>query len=240
MPALAYSRMRRTVVTMLPHPISFIANTNDDLHCFQSALRMGWQAIFGEELSQVLADKYTDFRAGAQTWPFRGLLSIAQHGGSVVNVEDFDPESFVRSPRHEILRQTGDEEVANHIMSVADAAREVPVVRDLLEHPAVTFTQRVPTSSDLIDSVNDPDCAVICNINQPALMGRPGYNGHFVLVEGYNEGVFRIQDPGLPPLQDHDVPSATLLNAWTSPSPGLANIMKLVRPTQHPVVTRPQ
>lgn len=211
---------------MLAHTYHFVPNEPDDLHCYQSALRMVWEALFGTRIGREDAERITNFKSGMQTWPFAGMLALADAGASVVNVEDFDPDLFIADPAAEIRRQShGDEDVVQHILKVSDAGAEAELVRRCLDHPRIKFEQRRPSLPDLEQAVSTPATAVICNVNYRALVGREGYNGHFVLVDAVEGGRLRIQDPGLPPLRDHIVNEKTFLSAWGTEDDGLPNMI---------------
>lgn len=212
---------------MLTHDYAFISNTPDDLHCFQAVLRMAWQGLLAEPLSATEADRMTAFKQGKQTWPFRGMLALADAGASVQNIEDFDPACFLIDPRAEMLRQMhGNAESVDYAIKVADPARELDVIRQLIDHPRVAWTIHPPSVDELLYEVHRPGTAVICNVNYRALAGSDGYSGHFVLVEpGSHSDSLTLQDPGLPPSAGQVVTIEAFTTAWLSPDPGIANII---------------
>jgi hypothetical protein len=210
---------------MLSHAYTFIPNDPDDLHCLQSTVRMGWEGLFGTALSHDEAERVTNFEPGRQTWPFAAMLAVGDAGAYVVNVEDFDTENFIADPATELRRQTGDEAVVEHILAVSDAGAEVEIVKACLAHPKVRFENRQPGLPDLIAATQAPSTAVICNVNYRALVGRPGYNGHFVLVDSASPEAVAFQDPGLPPLKNHKVDAQTFLAAWAPPVSNMANMI---------------
>ena len=187
---------------------------------------MAWEGLFGEPLSADEADSLTQFQPDQQTWPWRGMLALAEKGAQVTNIENIDAETFVDDPAAALLKQlNGDRATVDHILSVADVTRETGVVRDLLRHPSVSLLARTPTPDDLLSEIASPNTAVICNVNYRALVAEEGYNGHFVLVDRVSDGHVILQDPGLPPLDSHKVPLPQFVAAWQSPDPGLANIL---------------
>jgi len=211
---------------MLQHHYHFTPNEPDDLHCLQSAIRMTWEGLFGKTLSLRDAERVTNFQAGLQTWPFAAMLSLADAGATVVNIEDFDPHGFIADPAAELQRQTlGDEKVVAHILAVSDADAEIEIVKKCLAHPLVRFENRSPRLPDLITAAQAPATAVICNVNYRALVSRAGYNGHFVIVDSADEQEVHFQDPGLPPLENHHVATETFLAAWAPPKANMANLI---------------
>lgn len=212
---------------MLRHSYPFIPNSADDLHCFQAAVRMTWAGIFGETLDEAQADTLTEFVAGEQTWPFAGMLAMAEAGATVVNIENFNPEAFAQDPRGELMRTSdGDTALVDHVFMVSDVEAQRDRVSACLAHPRITFLVRVPSPDELLCNVRQPQTAVVCNINYRVLAGLDGYNGHFVLVdEVVDRDHVRIQDPGPPPLEDHVVHIDDFVAAWASPHPKLANLL---------------
>src|SRR6266849_7594117 len=99
---------------MLEHPINFVGNETDDLHCFQACIRMACQGLSGESLSLEDADRMTGFEPGRQTWPFVGMLSLAEARYDVRSIEDFNPKHFITDPEAEIRRHAGDAELGQH------------------------------------------------------------------------------------------------------------------------------
>lgn len=210
--------------------MNFIANTEDDLRCYQAAMRMAWERAGIGDPGQDEADRLTGYLPGLQTWAFEGMLATANRGFAVLNVEDFDASAFVNDPRSEILRQSdNDTEIVDHVYKVSDVERQRAVVAECLEHELITFERRIPSWEDLIRSV-ETSGAVVSNVNARAIAGNDGYNGHFVLidaVEGGASGSVRIQDPGLPPRADVWITKEEFLKAWSEPSPRLANIIAI-------------
>lgn len=216
---------------MFSFPYSFVPNQADDLHCYQSAVRMVWEGLFGHPLSGADADRLTKFRAGQQTWPFSGMLALAEAGATVTNIEDFDPQAFITDPAMEIQRQSnGNEEIVAHVLNVSDVTQETDIVRRCLDHPRIVFDARNPSFSDLKHAVASSSTGVICNVNYRALVGKTGYNGHFVVIESVTNDSVRLHDPGLPPLEAYEVSTAVFTSAWAAPDQGPANLIVCTAP----------
>lgn len=167
----------------------------------------------------------TGFVAGQQSWPFAGMLSLAGAGHRVRSIEDFDPRGFIENPAAEIRRQTGDDGITTHVLEVSDVEQQRKLVEECLASPNIAFDARIPDISDIRTATANPGTAVICNVNYLALAGKPGYNGHFVLIERFSGSSLRLQNPGLPPLENQDVPLNHFLKAWRGPENSLANLL---------------
>lgn len=215
---------------MLKHDFTFVSNESDDEHCFQSSVRMAWEGLRGVPLSKEKAEEMTGFESGRQTWPFQGMLSLAEAGLEVNSVEDFDPDAFVRDPRAEILRQCGDPEILEHVVSNSDIDGQGELVRQCIVHPLISFERRIPSLEELCQELERPATVVICNVNYKALAGEDGYNGHFVLVTSADNAHVALENPGLPPIQHQVVSHETFISSWAEPSPSLANFTSLHLP----------
>lgn len=216
---------------MIRYPITFVPNESDDLHCFQSAVRMAWQGLSGQKLSLIEAERLTGFDPDQQTWPFAGMLAFADSGFIVRSIEDFDPEQFVRNPAAEIRRQTANDKITAHILESSNVDQQKSLVTTCLETVNISFEPRVPGFHDLCKTASRPGTAVICNVNYKALMGQPGYNGHFVLVDQADSDSVLIQNPGLPAIKDQKVTARQFRSAWCEPNKSMANILAIAAPT---------
>lgn len=176
---------------------------------------MVWEGLFGRPLGETEAEALTNFRPELQTWPFRGMLALAEAGAEVRNIENFDPQKFIADPFKELLRQSGDDhDTVEHIGSVSDVEAEIPIVEACLRHPRILFECRTPDIAELSRLATAEDTGIICNVNYRTLVGRDGYNGHFVIVDEVTDSDVRLQDPGLPPLEGHRVSRDTFNQAW--------------------------
>jgi hypothetical protein len=199
----------------MTHGFDFVSNDADDLHCLQATARMALQMLTGDRLDMKQADELTGFVANRETWPFQMMLGMAERGLTVHNIEDFDPNAFIRNPQAEILRQVRDPQIADSIHAMSDYSVEVARVHACMDHPDVTFVRQTPTLDDLASHTRRIDTVVICNVNSLALRAKEGYAGHFVLVTSCLADTITVQDPGLPPAPDCSVSHSTFLKAWT-------------------------
>ena len=76
-------------------PVPFFPNTTDDTHCLQAVLKMVLKYFqpeknFSFDELDVLSDKVP----GKWTWATRALINLHKMGYKLVNMEDFDYQSF--------------------------------------------------------------------------------------------------------------------------------------------------
>lgn len=169
-----------------------------------------------------IAEEVTGYRPGNPTWPFAGMLSLADAGARVRYIEDVDYRSFCADPHAALLEQFGDPAIVESILAVTDLALESKRIERLYSHPNFAFDRRIPSLDEVIAEANAGG-AVICNVNSRVLKGEQGYTGHFVVVTEMRDGQLVLQNPGQPPSRDQLVSPSTFRKAWAEPSPRLAN-----------------
>ncbi|MEY2516611.1 MAG: hypothetical protein QOJ89_3969 [bacterium] len=217
--------MLRGRSTMLERRPTFVANHDDNLHCFQACLQMAWDGLRGEPLGDDEADRITGFVAGRETWSFAGMLAAADAGIRVTSIEDFDPVAFVANPVAELTRQVGRGPELRQLLEASPIQEEAARAQACIDHPGVSFQPRTPTALDLVRLTSAAATAVVCNVNAASLSGARGYASHFVLVDSVDGDEVVLQNPGLPPLEDQHVPAARFLAAWRYPRDSMANIL---------------
>lgn len=206
----------------------FVPNESDNLHCFQASFIMVVHALKGDLLSMADAELLTNFVPGRPTWPYKGLLSLADRGLFVRYTEEFPLDDFIADPAAAIRKHVEDDEIADQVIEVSDLPREIEFVRACREHPRISFDQRRPTLEDLKRMIESGALAIV-NVNYWRLLEQDGYDGHFVVVEEVGPDTVRLQNPGLPPLADQNVPVEDFLAAWHYPNDRLANIISVSR-----------
>ena len=77
--------------SMIDYSVPFYANTPDDTHCFQAALRMMLKYFLPDkEFSWEELEKRTAKVEGLWTWTMAGLLWLKENDFDIVNIEPFD------------------------------------------------------------------------------------------------------------------------------------------------------
>lgn len=204
----------------------YVQNKTDDLHCFQSCFRMVWHALTGSPMGSDEADGVTGFVDGENTWAFEGMLHLAHSGLDVKLFEDFDPEGFAADPRAELMRQLGSAEEVDYEFKTSDVGKQADLVGQCLLEQRIEFVRRAPTIEDLRAEANKVDQAVIAQVNNAPLIGKPGYFGHFVVVKSVDEDTVLLDNPTASiPMNDQTVAIETFVEAWK----GLPSIIVVAR-----------
>jgi hypothetical protein len=185
----------------------------------------------GQHLSDRELEEVCGFTPGQEVWEFQWMLHVAGLGLDVCSVEDFDPELFIRDPYTELLRQTQSKKVVDRIFEVSDVSAQVQLAQRCLAHPHVSFRRAIPSVSDLRDAI-EGDAVALVNVNARVLNQREGYAGHVIFVHASTATGFVIEDPGPPPHEGAVVPDEQFIEAWTSPTPGMANFVRISLPSE--------
>lgn len=207
---------------MTKHTVPFYANTSDDTHCYQAALKMILKYFLPKkEYSWEELEKFTGKKEGLWTWINLGIINMRKLGFDVIQKSDFDRQAFVDEGGDYLKERYGDE-VANEQIKHSDIAYEQEVTKEYIQ-----LLGNVPqtTSLDEIKQLLDKGYLIICNVNSQALNNRVGYVGHFVVVFGYDEEQLFLHDPGLPPQENRNVLYEQFKKAWEYPDERSRNII---------------
>lgn len=208
------------------YPFKFRPNHPDELHCVPCSVGMLLEGLANISLSESELETMCGFVPGQEVWQFQWMHEVANRGFKITSVDDFDPKAFISDPRTELLRQTEDAAVVDRVFEVSDVVGQIPLVRACLDHPLITFEKRVPTLEELSATLDDAS-AVLTNVNARALSDKDGYAGHVVLMyRGAGDDLI-LEDPGPPSHEHMAVDRDKFLKAWHSPSPRMANFIRV-------------
>lgn len=159
--------------------VPFFANTPDDTHCFQAALRMVLKYYFPmKDYSWENLEKFTAKKEGLWTWAMQGLINMQKLGFDVIVREDFDNQQFI-DKGEEYLKEKFGKDVAAEQIKHSDIEQE----REIAKEYVILFGAKgIPASFDELKQFIDDDYLVIANVNSQALNNKEGYVGHFVVI----------------------------------------------------------
>ncbi len=191
--------------------IPFYGNTADNTHCNQAGMRMILGYYFPQEkFTWRKLEEITGKKPRKWTWPMKGWLYLAERGLDVTYYGTFDYDQFIRHGSAYLLKRYG-KEVGEAQIKHSNISYEREISKKLLKK--VSQVKRVPTLEDIKNFIQE-NCLLMCNVNYYPLYGKPGYAGHFVLIYGIDERYVYLQDPGLPPHPNAEIPIERFLNAW--------------------------
>ncbi len=104
----------------------------------------------------------------------------------------FDYSKFVVNSFDYLVQEYG-MDIACEQRDNSDLEYEVPIAKNFLAN--YKYTLQIPVIEDIKDLLVK-GYLVGCNVNSCSLNGKEGYSGHFVIVIGFDQNSWIIQDPG--------------------------------------------
>jgi hypothetical protein len=202
--------------------LPFFSNTPDDTHCFQAGLKMILKFFVpNKEFSFEELDKISAKKEGLYTWPMAALIWMQEHNFEVINFESFDYKQFINKGTRYIFEEFG-EEVGKTQIENSDIEQEIKLSKIFLEK--IKTQKTIPKKGDIVRLI-DKNYVVAVNLNSEILNNSTGYIGHFVIIKGYDDKSFILNDPGLPGMENRIVPFETFEKAWAYPNEKAKNIL---------------
>lgn len=191
--------------------IPFYGNTPDNTHCNQAGIKMILGYYFpSEEYGWEELEEITGKKPGKWTWPMKGWSYLAERGLSVTYYGTFDYKEFINNPNDYLFARYGKEVATAQIIN-SDIPYEVSVSKLMIDK--ISQVKKIPTIDDIKSFIKDGSL-ILCNVNYYSLYKINGYSGHFVLIYGIDDSYVYIQDPGLPPNPNAEIPLIDFTNAW--------------------------
>jgi hypothetical protein len=206
---------------------SFVSNTEDNLHCFQACFKMAYETLLpSEKLDMPQVDLMTNYLVGYPTWPFKGMLSLAEAGLFVINIEKFPFNTFLLDPKQAIQDHVCDEEIAAQVISLSNLDNESKMLSECMNNKNILFQSKIPDFNCLQFLLNNAFILIV-NINYWSLLGEDRYAGHFVIVEDITSNHVKLQNPGLPAIQNQLVSHEEFIKSWHYPTENIANVIAI-------------
>lgn len=202
--------------------VPFYANTNDDLHCYQAALRMVLKNFLPKKnFTYQQLEKMTGQKKGFWTWAMRGVLALKGLGFDIIDIESFDYRAVAKDAKKYLLDVYGEEAGREQILH-----SDIPEVeKDANEYvQKIPVDRRLPDVSDIQKLVSD-GYLVVCLVNSKILNSEKGYVGHFVVIFDCTDTEVLLHDPGLPPRKNRSVLHKAFMESWAYPDEKAKNIL---------------
>lgn len=163
--------------------VPFIENPDD--RCVVSVVGMVL-AYFIPERKFALPEleKLCGYIKGRGTWKALSMLNLAKLGLQVHWIEDFDHKRFIADPKT-YLREILDDEAYAYQIANTDLQLEADRMRQYIKS-GLPLERRKATNEDIKRFLDD-DWLVHLEVNANTLANKPGYEGHSVLVIGYDD-----------------------------------------------------
>ena len=158
-------------------------------------------------------DDISGYVEGMGTWQAESMLRLYDMGFKVYQIEDFDHQAFVSDPI-KYLMSILDEQELEYQLKNTNLDIEVERIKKYIEL-GLPLEKRPATDDDIRHFIDD-GWLVRLEVNDRPLAGLRGYNGHSILVIGYDEYSVTIHNPdGLNGNKASQIISWDLLNrAW--------------------------
>lgn len=213
----------------IDYQVPFYANTPDDTHCFQAALRMILKYVRpNDEYSWAELEIITAKGKDLWTWPTAALIWLISNGFEIRVISPFDYKAFIEKGGDFLLEKYG-QEVGEASINHSNIPQEQRLAQQLIS--TVPIEKRIPTIKD-IDQLLHHNYLIICNVNSNRLNHKPGYTGHSVVIKGVQKDSLIIHDPGLPPIPNRVVSRDDFEAAWAYPNDDAKEIYA-IRPVSH-------
>jgi hypothetical protein len=202
--------------------LPFYSNTPDDTHCFQAGMKMILKYFIPDkDFSFEELDRISMKKERLWTWPMAALIWMQENGCNVISIGAFDYQKFADEGVNYIFQEFG-KEVGETQEKHSNIEQERRLSRMFLEKVKVEL--RLPKKEDIFRLMEE-GYVIAINVNAMALDGEKGYAGHLVIIKGYDNENFILNDPGLPGKENKVVAFDIFEKAWAYPNEKAKNIM---------------
>ncbi len=203
--------------------LPFYSNTKEGTHCFQACLKMILKYFVPErEFLWEELNKISEKKEGLWTWSMGAIIWFQENGFEAVNVEVFDYQKFIKKGKEYLAEMYG-REAAGKTDIKADIEQGREQSKKFLEK--IKIQKRIPEKEEIFDLMED-GYIIMVQVNSMILNKREGYAGHFVVVKGWDDENFIINDPGgFPGIEDRKVSFEVFEKAWGYPGERNKGIM---------------
>lgn len=173
------------------HAVPFVENLDD--RCVVSVVGMVLAHFMPErKFTMSELEELCGYIKGRGTWKALSMLNLAKLGLQVHWIEDFDHERFVANPQA-YLREILEDEAYEYQITNTDLQLEAERMRQYIEG-GLPLERRKATNEDIKRCLDD-GWLVHLEVNANTIAGEPGYEGHSILVIGYDEDGVTIHNP---------------------------------------------
>lgn len=171
--------------------VPFIENPNT--RCVPCTFGMGL-AYFSPEKKYTMKELegFCGYQEGLGTWKARAMLNLSKLGYQVHWIEQFDYDKFAADPRA-YLRSFLDDEAYENQIAHTNLELEAERMQQYID-AGLPIENRQATNEDIKHFI-DNGWLVHLEVNARPLSGKSGYDGHSVLVTGYDDNEVIIQNP---------------------------------------------
>lgn len=196
--------------------IPFFVNSRDGKACMQVSLLSAIK-FFDPKTSMNLAklDELTGRREGQQTWTQQGVAAIAKLGFVLKYYSGEPLEPALRGEDYIRAKYAGDEARINSILSQSNMNAVIESTKYLLDKDI--FEEKILTIEEIEQHVKNGHVIIIL-LDWNIVKGKKGsYQGHFVIVTGFDENKFYVHNSGPEkPEENREIQKDIFLKAWNA------------------------
>lgn len=175
---------------MKPLDVPFVENP--DGRCVPASVGMVLGYFYPEhsyslaELSEVCG-----YQPGRATWSITPMLTLANLGLKTKWIEDFDHAAFIKNPK-EYLASILDEKSYQWQIKHGDVEANAELLKQYLQNHQI---EKRPATRQDIQQLLQGGWLVCLEVNANTLADKPGYEGHWVVVIGYDDQNVTLHNP---------------------------------------------
>jgi len=176
---------------MKRYNVPFIANPDDRCTVAVVAMVMAY-FMPKRHFDMAEIEKICGYEKGRSIWKAESMLNLARLGFQLHWIEDFDHHKFMADPKS-YLRSILDDDAYQWQVTHGDLEKEAERMRQYIKS-GLPLEQRQATKEDIKRFLDD-GWLVHLEVNANTLSDKPGYEGHSVLVIGYDDTDAIIHNP---------------------------------------------
>lgn len=177
---------------MVQYDVPFIENPNT--RCVVATIGMVLAYFMPERrFTMAQLEKLCGYREGFGSWPVEHMLRLHDMGFELRWIEQFDHAAFANNPKAYLQSILKDPEALEWQLTHSDLPKEAARMRTYMDK-RLPLENRPGTIKDITQMLDD-GWLVRLEVNSKSLVGQSGYEGHSVLVIGYDKEGAIIHNP---------------------------------------------
>ena|GEM_PF-949406 len=179
------------LMTKKLHDVPFVENPDD--RCTVAVIGMVLSYFMPERhFAMPELETICGYEKGRSIWKALSMLNLVKLGFQVYWIEDFDHQKFMADPKG-YLRTILDDEAYEWQVTHGNLDQEAGRIRQYIKD-GLPLERRRATDADVKRFLDD-GWLVHLEVNANTLSGKTGYEGHSILVIGYNDAGATIHNP---------------------------------------------
>jgi len=176
---------------MISVDVPFVLNPDD--RCVPATMGMVLAHFLpNKQYDMAELETFAGYKKGKGTWRAQSMLNFQKLGFQTAWIEDFDIHAFVKDQAQYLATILDPQSLAWQIEH-SDLKAEAQRIQKYLDNDGI-IQQRKGTRQDIESFMND-GWLVSLEVNANRLADKPGYEGHSILVVGFDNNKVEIHNP---------------------------------------------